>query len=948
MLQTQEFLAAIWPGAGLYCLEVLAPGSTIVTRRWAADVGQAAQLISALDAQGCTVYHACAAYTTADNRKQTNVRAAKAFWVDLDVEEGSEIKYSSQQAAIEGLATFCATYSFPTPMVICSGGGFHCYWLLQQEITALQWNTIARRFKSVLAAAGVKQDNTRTADIASILRPVGSHHRKGAPRQVFCLRESVPIEVGVFEGLVERAAASLKVPADKPKIQPDLNSKFTVQQDFPSSSGRKVADKCAQIAKLRDTRGNIDEPTWYAGIQLIHFTEESDALAHEWSAGHPAYSESETDRKLGQIASMGPTTCDHFSRCNPNGCAGCPYRGKITSPIQLGIVLKQAPLPPANLNAPEQQSPQAPTAAAGGFGNAASTTEVFEDFIEPPKPFMRAQDGVYVELEGEPPVKIYDYDLFPVDLCWDEHLGYETVVVRHFLPRDGWKEFRIRSALVESPKEFNMALRDNHVKPINSKMMAAYMASYMKKLQSQTNLRRLWGTMGWKENGQKFILGESAFTPKGVLLAGISIKAKDSVQAFTKTGDLQAWTAMTAAFAMPGAEPYAFTVAAGFGAPLMKFTGFEAALLNAVGVSGIGKTTAAKVALSIFGSYDKQKLVVDDTPNATLERIALAGSLPVYIDEITNIDSKLLSNFVYRITQGRGKLRLTEKAMERTPPEWNTIVMSSSNASLIARLSTLKLNAEAEMLRVFEFHATPVFDKPTAKYINDTVRDNFGLAGPVYIDWLVRNQETVKVMLDRTITSIEQQVGGRPNERYWCAVVGVAIVGGLIAQRLGLVQFDIGTTIPWIIRQFNNLRGDKDEQSLDVISILGTYLNASAGTRLVVSEQKNSKMITVHRQPAYAIHQRMELDTNTLWIDSDHFKRWLAERSMDIGSVKKELVAKQISPPGRTRRVIGAGTDMAGAQVDVLKVDLKHPAMGQMLTVVADTSKPLDTRETGS
>lgn len=253
MLQTQEFLAAIWPGTGLYCLEVLAPGSTIVTRRWAADVGQATQLIAALDAQGCTVYHACAAYTTAENRKQTNVRAAKAFWIDIDVEPGVEGKYESQTAAMEGLAAFCNTHGFPIPMVICSGGGFHCYWTLQTEITALQWNTIARRFKAVLAAAGVKQDNTRTADIASILRPVGSHHRKGAPRQVFCLRESQPIEVGAFENLVERAAKNLKVADVKPKIQTDFNSKFAIQQDFPSSSGRKVAEKCAQIAKLLAT-----------------------------------------------------------------------------------------------------------------------------------------------------------------------------------------------------------------------------------------------------------------------------------------------------------------------------------------------------------------------------------------------------------------------------------------------------------------------------------------------------------------------------------------------------------------------------------------------------------------------------------------------------------------------------------------------------------------------
>jgi hypothetical protein len=158
-----------------------------------------------------------------------------------------------------------------------------------------------------------------------------------------------------------------------------INQQFAIQTNFPPCSGHKVADKCQQMRMMRDTAGNIPEPHWYAGIQLLCHSIEGDPLIHEWSKGYAGYSEQETDTKIAQVRSqnLGPSLCSTFASRNPGGCDGCPVEGKISSPAQLGRpeiqrnmeppTSKPALLPvtiPVDPQAPSSETPAAQVPAA--------------------------------------------------------------------------------------------------------------------------------------------------------------------------------------------------------------------------------------------------------------------------------------------------------------------------------------------------------------------------------------------------------------------------------------------------------------------------------------------------------------------------------------------------------------------------------------------------------
>jgi hypothetical protein len=103
---------------------------------------------------------------------------------------------------------------------------------------------------------------------------------------------------------------------------------------------------------LRDERGKIPEPQWYASLGVLAFCEDGDPLAHEWSSGYAGYTQQETQERLGRARTLsGATTCKKFHGLNPAVCEQCKHWTKINSPIALGSPLAPPTGTPAAVRA---------------------------------------------------------------------------------------------------------------------------------------------------------------------------------------------------------------------------------------------------------------------------------------------------------------------------------------------------------------------------------------------------------------------------------------------------------------------------------------------------------------------------------------------------------------------------------------------------------------------
>ena len=180
-METADFFNLVLPTAGLRC--VATPERGVFTHRFFNSNDLAASKTLALDASGSApVYFGCASYLTDDNRTGANVAKVRSFWLDIDC--GPEKPYLTKRDGYRALVAFNAYLALPTPCVVMSGRGLHVYWVTDADMSPDEWRPTAMALKAATLDLKLKVDQSRTADIATVLRAVGTHHRKGDTREV--------------------------------------------------------------------------------------------------------------------------------------------------------------------------------------------------------------------------------------------------------------------------------------------------------------------------------------------------------------------------------------------------------------------------------------------------------------------------------------------------------------------------------------------------------------------------------------------------------------------------------------------------------------------------------------------------------------------------------------------------------------------------------------------
>lgn len=946
------FLRKLLPSEGYYCVAMLLQSGGF-RHFWYNDIEAAEKQLESMDADGHTVYIAQATFNQAqvtaalehnkalprghsrDQRKkersQANAVKLKNFFLDIDCGEKWPLK--NQLEGLQALKQFISDTDLPFPAVVNSGNGLYAHWILEEAIPASQWLTIAQLLKRVVAkyAPAIGGDSSRTSDSASVLRAPGTTNRKpGKPaKAVVLLKDAEPVPFMVFVRALSDAARKQSIDRKAvlpPKMSTDINAEFSAGLELKSapSLADKIADNCNQLDAMRSSGGNISEPAWYACIGVLVHCENGEEIVHAWSSRHPDYSETQTNAKIQQwqAAGIGPTTCSRFGEINPDGCVGCRSIGKVKSPIMLGRP------EPVVLETPEEQ-------------------------CLPPDGFKRGEDGLYAEEDGRW-LRFYDQDLYVDALAFDESLGYEVMSIKHRLPFDGEMECTVRSSLVNDPKALMTLLSDNHIKVVGmkeKKLMNAYLEGYAARLQRQRRMTMLLCQMGWKtDRGGKpiFVLGKKIFHSDGSTEdASLARNVPKSAGGYHSAGSLDKWVDATEVLGMPGMEPFAFALlAGGFGAPLMRFTGFDGALVSMYGQSGSGKTLMLRMAQSVWGFHQDLMMLRADTANALIGRLGVSGNLPLTIDEVTNMEGMVLSDLVYQITQGREKVRLTRDAKERNNINtWNTLAVTTSNTSLIDKLSGAKQDASAEINRVFEY---PVmehskFKDEVTERLFWTIHENYGHAGEKYAAWLVQNHKTIKRHLDLIKANIDCNAEISGDERFWSAVAAVSIYGGLIAQKLGLIKFDVLDVKKWVEKTIWNMRSDKKDLASDSVGILGQFIDDHSANRIIVKGNLigSGRSCVIVEPPRGALVMRYELDSHRLFFSRKVFQHWLAKRFGSYTQVKNDLMDCKALINANGRKTLGAGTFYGGVQQTVWEIDMRNRRLEPVAVPLVEMAEDL-------
>ena len=879
------------------------------------------------------VYFGCAKFETNESRKKENVRSIKAFWVDIDCGESKTAinettnrpdGYIDQPTGLGALESFCKLIGLPRPLLVDSGRGIHAYWPLTEAVTREEWEPVGRRLRELCVLHDFYVDPS-VFEVARVLRIPGTFNfRADPPAEVQVITDCEDLDFHTLRNLL--GVKEVPVSSAPPQPKDELSE---LQKSLLSNSVLKFSkimlrsvngEGCAQLLYAYQNQDTISEPLWWDALSVADCCVDRDTAIHKMSEKHPAYDQRETESKIKQ---RGAHTCATFDTHNPGGCNGCPHKGRIKNPLSLGREI----IIPDEDNYPDEPDD----------GDTEGEPESLEDEAPEPKylvpkfphPFFRGQNGgIYAKPPKDAPpevepVCVYEHDLYVVKRMVDPDEG-ELALIRLHLPQDGVKEFTVPLATIAVKESLRTELAQHGVAGLPKQMdsITTFVMMSVKELQYKKKAETMRTQFGWADNNSKFIIGNREISKDGIFHSPPSKATRHFAEFMNPKGTLDKWKEVYNMYALPGLEPHAFAALTAFGSPLLGFVGQNGAIINLIHKeSGTGKSTILYVCNSVYGHPERLSAIWKDTLAAKMIHLGVMNNLPFTVDEITNMLPEDFSNLAYSMSQGRYANRAKSQSNElRTNnTTWKTTSLASSNASFYEKLGIHKNSPDGEMMRLLEYSINPstIIPPHIAKNLFDhQLRENYGLAGDIYCQYLVSNLEEVQAGVLAIQAKIDKELRLTNRERFWSAVIACNIAGGLIARSLGLHDYDMKAIYQWCIQMLRELREDVAAPVSDVSAVVGDFINRHMQNILVVNFEVD-KRTSLHAapilEPRGELVIRFEPDTNKMFIVSSvfrkdcvagqvHYKDVLAQlknKGAYTGSVNKRMSkGMKITSPG--------------------------------------------------
>jgi len=924
------FLDAVVPHGGHYCSAGIKGGR--VQHAFVDSIDELIKKAEGNVERSADAYFALASFRTPTRRKADNAQLLKSLWLDVDCGEGKPFKTKGEGTV--ALKKFIKEYSLPKPWVVDSGRGLHVYWALSEALSPKEWEPLAEGLKLACVKAGFETDPTVIADAARILRVPGTFNFKDSPpAPVKLVVEAGETDAQTFRDVLPKAPPARKK-LNAPTRELDETSRRLIEGDSQSRFSTIVKKSlkgsgCAQVRGIVVNQEVLEEPIWRAGLSIAVLCVDRDKAIHNMSNKHPEYDALATISKAN--LTKGPATCAWFRANYPAACDGC--KQKITSPIQLGREFARSAEPDVATKKPDMSS----LFADAPVEEVEETKEEPVAF-SPPRPYFRGKSGgVYIEVRdpdsGEKEERlVYEHDLYVTKRIFDPTDG-ETFVMKHVLPMDGVREFAVPLKTAQATEKFKEVLSTYGVAAPQKQMqeIMMYTTKFVKELQMKQKAMEARSNFGWCDDGRNFLVGDTCFTPKGEEYNPPSSYTRQVADWLQPMGELDKWKEAITRFTS-GSQERTFAVLIGMAAPLMKYSGLQGVTISFVSSkSGTGKTLSLAAINSFWGAPDKLMLTEQDTINAQRHRMGVMSSLPVTIDEITNMKGEDLSDHVYGTSQGRGRNRLMASAnMERVNTTgWETMLATTSNASSRDKLGAHKARADGEMMRLIEI------------FMNDSVADgrelykalmaNHGVAGRIYADWMLKNAKRLPDMVDAGFDFISAGVGHRDEERFWVGAMGLIYAVAPIANELYGFNFDLGALNQFIHGLILDSRSDVSNHIVSHASALGNFINANINGVLVINTTTKDRFSgTLVVKPAtQRIVARVEAENGLMFISKKALRDYCAIKQVSLA----DLLAGELDMEyqGTVKKRMATGTDVVSPAVDAFKFDISDADLAEML-----------------
>ncbi|MFM0394239.1 DUF927 domain-containing protein [Paraburkholderia phytofirmans] len=375
-----------------------------------------------------------------------------------------------------------------------------------------------------------------------------------------------------------------------------------------------------------------------------------------------------------------------------------------------------------------------------------------------------------------------------------------------FTDRDGvQKRWAVPAGLFAGDgTELRRMLLDMGVKLGVTQTAKQQIANYIQMAQPDERVRCV-PRVGW-HNGA-FVLPDRVI---GTGRESLIYQADTPIQSqFKESGTLDDWRREVAAYCV-GNSRLLFCVASAFAGPLLHFSGLQSGGFHMLGTTSEGKSTGGAIAASVFGSKDYVR-GWKATDNA-LEAVATQHSDALLIlDEIGQVEPRLVGDVIYMLANESGKARATRTGAAKPVLSWRLLFLSNGEKSVAAlmaeankpmkggievRLPVIPSDAGKGMGVIEELHG---FDSPRAlvEHLKHAANRHYGAAGPAFIEWASQVADELPDSLrERIVELVHAWVPGGAHSQVARVAERFALVGaaGELATAAGLTGWPQGAS----------------------------------------------------------------------------------------------------------------------------------------------------------
>ncbi len=225
---------------------------------------------------------------------------------------------------------------------------------------------------------------------------------------------------------------------------------------------------------------------------------------------------------------------------------------------------------------------------------------------------------------------------------------------------------------------------------------------------------------------------------------------------FRQRGTVEQWREQVARLCI-GNSRLAFTVSCAFAGPMLRPAGIESGGFHLRGDSSGGKTTALRVAASVYGGHGYMQRW-RATDNA-LEAIAAQHCDGLLIlDELAQVDSRTAGECAYMLANETSKARSTRTGQARPRLTWRLLFLSAGEIGLAAHMAEGGKRARAgQELRMADVPADAgaglgIFEDlngyehgaALAQHLTKATEAQHGTAGRAFLEWAVSHTDTLR------------------------------------------------------------------------------------------------------------------------------------------------------------------------------------------------------------